>query len=186
MDDEQIIDLYWQRDEQAIVQTDARYGAYCMKISMNILDDRSDSEENVNDTYMNTWDAIPPQRPQLLGAFIGKICRNLALNKYKARHAQKRKAGEFALSLDELDLCTPSGVNVEDEVEMAALSRCISRFLWQQDKFTRQVFVCRYFYGDSLADVAKQFGCSQSRLKSLLMRTRRRLKLYLQKEGYTL
>lgn len=105
MDDLQIVALYWQRDEQAIVETDAKYGSYCMKISQNILSDRADSEENVNDAYLHAWEAMPPQRPAILSAFLGRITRNLALNRRKAANAQKRQGSAFALSLGELDDC---------------------------------------------------------------------------------
>ena len=116
MDDNEIVDLYWKRNELAIKETDEKYGAYCLKISLNILADLSDSEENVNDTYMQTWSSIPPQRPNSLKAFLARIARNLALNKYKASHTQKRLASEFAIPLDELDICIPSKITVEDEV----------------------------------------------------------------------
>ncbi len=105
MDDSQIVALYWQRDEQAIVETDAKYGSYCMKISQNILSNRADSEENVNDAYLHAWEAMPPQRPAILSAFLGRITRNLALNRCKAANAQKRQGSAFALLLDELDDC---------------------------------------------------------------------------------
>ena len=100
MDDSQIVALYWQRDEQAIVETDAKYGSYCMKISQNILSNRADSEENVNDAYLHAWEAMPPQRPAILSAFLGRITRNLALNRCKAANAQKRQGSAFALLLD--------------------------------------------------------------------------------------
>ena len=115
MDDHEIVDLYWQRDEHAIEATAAKYESYCMKISQNILSDRADSEENVNDTYLHAWQAMPPQRPAILSAFLGKIARNLALNRYKARSAQKRQGDVFALSLDELDDCAPALSSPDDE-----------------------------------------------------------------------
>ena len=115
MDDRQIVDLYWQRDEHAIEATAAKYESYCMKISQNILSDRADSEENVNDTYLHAWQAMPPQRPAILSAFLGKIARNLALNRYKARSAQKRQGDAFALSLEELDDCAPALSSPDDE-----------------------------------------------------------------------
>ena len=184
MEDREIIDLYWQRDEHAIDETANKYGGYCMKISMNILGNPADSEENVNDTYLQAWKSIPPHRPNLLLAFLGKIARNLALNRYKANHTQKRFANEFALSLDELDLCTPSGISVEDEAQIGELSNSISRFLYEQKEEVRNVFVCRYFYSDSIEQIAKRFGYSQSKIKSMLMRTRTRLRDWLEKEGY--
>ena len=110
-----IVDLYWRRDEQAIKETADKYGAYCFKISMNILSDLPESEENVNDTYMQTWNSIPPNSPNLLAAFVAKIARNLALNKYQAKHAQKRLISEFTQSLSELDIYIPSKISVEDD-----------------------------------------------------------------------
>ena len=117
-----IIELYWQRSPQAIDETSRKYGAYCMRLSMNILMNREDSEENVNDTYLRVWNAIPPQRPQFFAAFLGRIARNLALNRYKARAAEKRGGGEAALSLEELAECLPSGSEPQDEAEAAAFS----------------------------------------------------------------
>ena len=184
MDDNEIVELYWQRDEQAIKETADKYGTYCLKISLNILGDMSDSEENVNDAYMQAWSSIPPSRPKSLKAFIAKIARNLALNKYKAEHTQKRLASAFAVSLDELDVCTPSKVSLEDEMGMAELSRCISEFLYKQSIDARNIFVCRYFYSESIEDIAARFGFSQSKVKTTLMRTRTKLKAHLQKEGY--
>ena len=184
MDDNEIVDLYWQRDEQAIKETADKYGTYCLKISLNILEDMSDSEENVNDTYLQAWSSIPPNRPHSLKAFIAKIARNLALNRYKAEHTQKRMASAFAVSLDELDVCTPSSVNIEDEMGMAQLSKCISDFLFQQSTDARDIFVCRYFYCESIEDISVRFGFSHSKIKSTLMRTRTKLREYLQKEGY--
>lgn len=184
MDDREIIDLYWKRDERAIDETAVKYGAYCMKISSNILKNPADSEETVNDTYLKAWKTIPPHRPEMLLAFLGKITRNLALNRYKANHTQKRFANEFALSLDELDICTPSRISVENEAEIGELSKSISRFLYEQKEEVRNVFVCRYFYSDSIEDIAKRFGYSQSKIKSMLMRTRTKLRIWLEKEGY--
>ena len=148
MDDHEIVDLYWQRDEHAIEATAAKYESYCMKISQNILSDRADSEENVNDTYLHAWQAMPPQRPAILSAFLGKIARNLALNRYKARSAQKRQGDAFALSLDELDDCAPALSSPDDEA------------------------------------LAARFHCGESRIKTTLLRTRRKLREHLIKEGY--
>ena len=184
MDDEKIVELYWQRNEQAIKETADKYGAYCLKISMNILSDLPDSEENVNDTYMQAWSSIPPHRPDFLMVFLGKLARNLALNKYKAKNAKKRVANEFALSLDELDICTVSKITVEDEIGTEELSKSISCFLYSQKEDARSVFVCRYFYCESIEDISARFGFSQSKVKSMLMRTRTRLKLHLEKEGF--
>lgn len=186
MDDIEIVELYWQRDETAIRETACKYGAYCMKISMNILADKSDSAENVNDTYLGAWNAMPPHRPTLLQPFLGKIARNLALNKYKARHAEKRAKDEFSLSLDELDVCTPSGLSVEDTAAVSALTAQINAFLRGLPAEMRRVFVCRYFHAESIGEIAERFGASESKIKSMLQRSRLRLRAQLEKEGYTL
>ena len=182
MEDQQIVELYWQRDERAIQETAEKYGAYCRKISMNILNNRDDSDENVNDTYLRAWRSIPPVRPVSLMAFLAKIARNLALNRYKARHAQKREGDSFALSLEELDDCTPAAFQVENQAEEAELGRCISDFLRGQPADRRNVFLCRYFYGESIEEIGRRFG--QSKVKTMLMRTRRLLRERLEKEGY--
>lgn len=184
MEDSAIIGLYWNRDDNAILQTQEKYGAYCHKISQNILGNLSDGEENVNDTYLKLWNTIPPERPKHFSAYLGKIARNLAINKYKAKYAQKRLANEFSASLDELDVCTPSNVNVEDEVQIRRLGRIISDFLYEQKEEVRAVFVCRYFDCDSVETIAEKFGFSHSKVKSVLLRTRTKLRQYLEQEGY--
>ena len=184
MDDNRIIDLYFDRNQLAIGITADKYGSYCMKISMNILEDTSDSEEVVNDTYMQVWNSIPPQKPQSLMAYIARIARNLAINKLKYRNAQKRNNGEALLSYDELDMCTPSDISVENESDIKALSAHISAFLHTQKEDSRNIFVRRYFYCDSIEDIAERFAFSTSKVKSTLMRTRDKLRCYLQKEGY--
>lgn len=184
MDDAQIVALYWQRDEHAIEATAAKYGPYCMKISQNILADRSDSEENVNDTYLKAWHAMPPQKPAILSAFLGRIARNLALNRYKARSAQKREGDAFALSLDELDDCAVTLPDPENEAAARELGRSISAFLRTQSAEVRSMFVLRYFYCDSIEEIGSRLGCGESRVKTTLLRTRRKLKQHLIKEGY--
>lgn len=184
MDDKQIVELYWQRDEHAIEATAAKYGPYCMKISRNILEDRADSEENVNDTYLHAWNAMPPQRPAILQAFLGKIARNLALNRYKAKSAQKRQGDALALSFDELDDCAVSLSGPEIETAAAELGASISAFLRTQSEDARSMFILRYFYCDSIEEISSRFGCGESRVKTTLLRTRRKLKQHLIKEGY--
>ena len=184
MDDKQIVELYWQRNEQAIAETAAKYETYCMKISQNILSDRADSEENVNDTYLHAWKAIPPQRPAILSAFLGRIARNLALNRYKAKSAQKRQGDAFALSLDELDDCAVSLPDPESETAAAELGASISAFLRTQSEEVRSMFVLRYFYCESIEELSARFRCGESRIKTTLLRTRRKLREHLIKEGY--
>ena len=177
MQDGQIVELYFARNEEAIAATSAKYNSYCMQIAMNILHNREDSEECVNDTYLAAWNSIPPQRPEKLAAYLGRLTRNLSLNRYKSMNAARRGGGELALSLNELDECiadNSADQNAED------MGRLISEFLYTQHKETRQVFVRRYFYNDSLADIADRFGMSDSKVKSMLHRTRLALKAYLE------
>ena len=181
MEDLDIIELYFKRDERAIAETAGKYGGYCGSIAMNILASAEDTEECLNDTWLRTWNSIPPHRPNILRVFVGKIARNLALDKYKARNAEKRAGGEFAMSLDELGDC----VGAADERETAEIGESISRFLRTQTKETRSVFVCRYFYCDSIADIAQRFGMSEGKVKTLLFRTRNKLKIHLEGEGIT-
>lgn len=184
MDDQAIVDLYWQRNEQAISETAVKYGPYCLKISMNILRDAQESEENVNDTYFQAWSAIPPHRPASLTAFLGRIARNLALNRCQARRAGKRGGGEPELSLDELDECVGGAMSVEETVHGRALADAISAFLWTQSPEARRMFVRRYFHCEPVGELARIFGVSESKVKSMLFRTRNRLRLYLESEGY--
>ena len=181
MEDRDIIEMYFARDERAISETSVKYGGYCGSIAMNILSSREDTEECLDDTWLRAWNSIPPHRPNVLRVFLGKITRNLALDKYKARTAEKRAGGELAVSLDELDEC----VGAVDERESAEIGESISRFLRTQPKETRSVFVCRYFYCDSIADIAKRFGISEAKVKTLLFRTRNKLKIHLEGEGIT-
>ncbi len=184
MEDGQIIELFFQRNEQAIREAAEKYGSYCMQISRNILSSPNDCEENVNDTYLQAWNSIPPQRPDKLSAYLAKITRNLALNRFNADHAQKRGNGEFCLSLEELSDCTPSAVSVENGMQLAELGKSISRFLRTEPPEARNVFVCRYFYSESIADISRRFACSSSKVKSMLLRSRNRLKKHLTEEGY--
>ena len=184
MEDEKIIELYWQRSPDAIAETSRKYGAYCMRLSMNILANREDSEENVSDTYLRVWNSVPPQRPRFFAAFLGRIARNLALNRRAAANAEKRGGGEAALSLEELAECLPAGSEPQSEAEAAAFSRVLSDFLRKESEDARRVFLQRYFECRSVAAIADHFGFSESKVKSMLMRTRTRLAQYLEREGW--
>ena len=191
MEDQQIVDLYWERDERAIAESDAKYGRYCIQIALNILDNAQDAEECVNDTYLRAWNAIPPSRPTKLGAFLGKITRNLSLDRYKARKTAKRGNSLFLVSLDELSECIPDGSTgfgsgFDDETEARRIGECINRFLRKQSGEVRDVFICRYFYSDSIGEIARRFGLSESKVKSMLHRTRGKLKKLLESEGIRL
>lgn len=186
MEDGEIIDLFWTRLESAISETENKYGAYCKTIAMNILGDREDSEECVNDAYLQTWNSIPPQRPKLLRPYLGRITRNISINRYKARGAKKRGGGEVKLLLSELEDCVPSGADVETEYEAGVIAKAISSFLYTAGSENRLVFVRRYWYADSIAAIAARYGLKESNVKTILFRTRNKLKEYLEKEGITI
>lgn len=183
MDDTMILDLFWARSESAISETDAKYGKYCNTIAMNILRNTEDARECVNDTYLNTWNAMPPERPSILSSFLGKITRNLSLNKYKEQRRKRRGGGEVALILDELEDCVPSTGSVEAEVESNTGIKAINTFLLSIESGDRIVFVRRYWYADSIVSIASRFQLSESKVKSMLFRTRNKLRIYLEKEG---
>lgn len=178
MQDYEIVDLYFARDERAILNTEQKYGSYCKTIAMNILHDDSDSDECVNDTYLAAWNSIPPQKPTSLSAYLAKLTRNISLNRYKSRTTERRGGGEFALSLDELDDCVADTDKSAEE-----LGKLITEFLYTEKKEMRQVFIRRYFYGDSIEDISKRFTFSESKIKSMLHRTRLALREYLTQNG---
>ncbi len=183
MTDCKIVDLYWARNENAIKQTDLSYGAYCRKIAKNIVITNEDTEECVNDTYLSAWNSMPEERPKLLGPYLAAIVRNHALTLYRKLHSKKRGEGQLALALDELlDVAAPS--STEDTVDMSMLSGHINSFLSGLEKNDRIVFVRRYFYVDALSDIARNMGMTESGVKSLLFRIRKKLKTYLAGEGY--
>ena len=186
MNDAAIIDLYWQRQERAISETKTKYGAYCQSIARRVLNDTLDAEECVNDTYLGAWNAMPPHRPANLATFLGKITRNLSLKRWRARSAAKRGSGEVALSLDELGECVRSSDSVEEHVEAEELARMINGFLAGLSADDRRMFVCRYWYFDSVGDIAARFGFTASKVKMSLKRTRDKLADYLEQEGVNL
>ena len=185
MEDAQIIDLYWRRDESAITETARKYGALCRTVAKGILSTAEDAEECVNDAYHQAWNAIPPQRPEKLGAWIGKVVRNLALNRWERDHAQKRYGGMTAL-LSELEDCVPAPKTVEGELEDQELSRLISGWLRSLEREDRVLFVHRYWYGTALQDLAAEWGLSPQKLAQRMFRLRRSLRNTLEKEGVEL
>ncbi len=186
MEDKDIVDLYWARDELAIKQTKDKYENYCGKIAYNILFDFEDAKECVNDTYLKTWDSIPSNRPSKLGLYVGKICRNLAINMFEKYSAQKRAGTQTVLALDELSNCLGDKDNVQEYVDYSLLKDSINDFLKKQKKQNRIIFVRRYFYMSSIEEIAKEYGMSLSNVKMSLKRTRDSLKDYLIKQGYDL
>ncbi len=183
MDDKDIVDLYWQRNQTAVDETAAKYGKLCHSIAYNILGNHQDAEETVNDTYLSAWNSIPPNRPAVLSTFLGKLTRRICINKWREKSAEKRGGGQTALALDELEDCIPDKSSVEQETEAKLLSEAINAFVRDLPAAERDVFLCRYWYMDSIETIAKEFGFSQSKVKSMLYRTREKLRAKLIKEG---
>ena len=184
MDDQKIIDLYWSRSETAITETDQKYGKYCYSIAYNILTNNEDAEESVSDTYMAAWKTMPPKRPSILATFLGKITRHLSIDRWRSRNRYKRGGGEIVLALEELEDCITDGLSTEDTVQRKELTVFINRFLDALPDTERNVFLCRYWYVDSMQDIADTFGFSVSKVNSMLYRTRVKLRRTLEKEGY--
>lgn len=182
MDDSRIIMLFWQRNEDAITETQRKYGRYCYSIAYQILNNNEDAEECVNDTYIGAWNAIPPYRPEKLSVFLGRITRNLALKKWRAKNAAKRGGGETALAMHELEACISSGNNIEAYLNAEELAEIINVFLGGLSVAERRVFLCLYWYFDSISDISVQFGFTQSKVKMMLKRTREKLLRHLEQE----
>lgn len=183
MDDRQIIQLYHERSEAALSETAEKYGKYCHTIAYNILYNKEDTEECVNDTYLKAWETIPPQNPDKLSVFLGKITRNLALDKYRYYNREKRKAGQTELVLDELSECIPAADSVEQTVSDKLLVEVLNRFLEELSKDKRRIFLQRYWYLRSIGEIAAEFAMSESKVKMMLLRMRGKLKQVLEKEG---
>lgn len=184
MDDAKIVQLYLNRDEQAIPETASKYGNYCISIAKNILANYEDAQECVNDTYLNTWNAIPPHRPKMLSTFLGKIVRNLAFDRYKHNTADKRGGGEIAAVLDELAGCVSGKENVEQAYEYKELVVAINDFLRTLSAEKRNIFVCRYWYTDSISNIAARYGMTYAAVSMTLNRLRTKLHDYLIERGY--
>lgn len=183
MDDGQIIELFFQRSEQAIRETDARYGGYCYAIANNILCNKQDSEECVSDTYLKAWNHIPPTRPRRLAAYLGRITRRLAIDRWREGHTEKRGKGQLTVAIDELDRVLTSGQDPEKKLLQAELTAEVSRFLQNLGEVERRVFILRYWYMDPVADIARQLGFSEGKVSSMLMRTRKKLRAYFMESG---
>lgn len=180
MNDKQIIQLYLDRSENAITETSTKYRSYCKKISMNILQNEPDTEEALNDTWFKAWNTIPPKKPNPLKAYLGMLIRTISINRYKYYTAQKRNS-KFDLLLSEVEEMIPSS-QANIDFEKGIISKSINRFLETCDKETRIYFVRRYFYSDSISDIAKMYGVSESKVKSSIYRTRNKLRMHLEKE----
>ena len=183
MEDQQIIELYWARSEQAIRESETKYGAFCLSIARNILAQEQDAEECVNDTWLRAWNAMPPQRPGILSAFFGKLTRNLSLDRWRYNRAAKRGGPQVETALEELGECLPASGRPEDHLEERETADLISRFLREQPQLDRVLFLRRYWYLDSVAALAERFSMNENTVKSRLHRTRLRLKEVLLREG---
>ena len=186
MNDAMIIDLYCNRNELAINETAKKYGNYCFTISNNILKNNHDAQECVNDTYLRTWDNIPPAKPLNLRAFLGRITRNLSLDRYKFNKAKKREGSEFELLLTELEDCISSNLTTEAEFDSNFVVQIINDWLLSQSSENRVLFVKRYWHAESIHDLASNHQMSESKVKSVLFRMRKNLKTQLKKEGVEL
>ncbi|MCI8465350.1 MAG: sigma-70 family RNA polymerase sigma factor [Lachnospiraceae bacterium] len=186
MKDQEIVDLYWERSEAAIQETSEKYGRFCHTISYHILHNKEDAEECVNDTWYNAWKSMPPKRPNRLSAYLGKITRNLSINRFKTYSAQKRGFGQTTLVLSELADCIPAAGGVEETMEERVLVDAIEMFLYGLTEQKRNIFIRRYWYLASVKEIAGIYSMSESRLTSMLFRMRQKLKEHLEQEGIVL
>ncbi len=184
MEDKTIVDLFWKRSEQAIQETDAKYGRLCYSIAFNVLANREDSEESVSDAYLAAWNAMPPHRPSVLMAFLGKLARRISINRYYSLSAQKRGGGQVPLVLEELAECESRGPGTEELIMGREACAALNRFLEHLPQTERKVFLRRYFLLDPVAEIAKSFGFSEAKVTSMLHRTRMKLRKSLTEEGY--
>lgn len=185
MEDAEIVALYWSRSERAVTETQAKYGPYCRAIAQRLLEDAGAAEETVNDVWLAAWNAIPPHNPERLSAFLGKLTRRIAVNRWQAENAQKRGGGETALSVEELGECVPEGGGPEQTLEAGELSAAVSRWLRTLGTEKRRAFILRYWYALPVKEIAARFGWSETKTANLLSRARAGLKVYLEREGLT-
>lgn len=183
MDDNQIVSLFWARSEDAIAAAAKKYGAYCHTIAYRILRSHEDAEECVNDAYLKVWQRIPPERPERLALFLGRITRNLSLHCWERSHAQKRGHGRTSIALDELSECLPAPDSVEQALDDITAAEALNRFLAALSFEARKIFLRRYWYFDTIKEIAADYGLSESKVKMTLLRTRNELREYLEKEG---
>ncbi len=186
MEDTEIYQLYWDRNEEAIAQTNQKYGPWCRGIALRILEIREEAEECVSDTYLQVWNNIPPQRPNVFRAWLGRITRNLALSRYRKNHAVRRGGGQTALALEELGECVSGRETIETEQERREIETVINRFLETQTAQQRHIFLRRYWHLSPVTEIAKNCGISESKVTSTLYRQRKKLRAMLEQEGIAL
>ena len=183
MTDKAIVELYWQRDQAAIAESDRKYGRYCFAIARNICGNGGDAEECVNDTRFTSWSLMPDKRPSALQGFFGVIARNAAISLFRKRKREKRGGGQTELALEELGDCVPAASCVEREIELSELERAVDSFLSGLPEDERKLFIARYWFMASIAELTDKFGYSQSKVKTRLYRVRAKLKSYINEEG---
>ncbi len=183
MEDKAIVELYWLRDTQAVQETEDKYAPMLRQLLRGILSDREDCSEVLNDCLLRAWNSIPPARPEHLGSYLSKIARNLAIDRFRAANREKRRASEYALSLDELEFCVGEN-SAEREFELRLLAESIETHLHSWPARSRAAFLGRYYYAESIAELSKRLGMSQGAVKSLLHRCRGSLRTHLRKEGF--
>ncbi len=186
MEDSKIVELFFNRDETALTEIKAKYENYCYSVAKNILNNSSDSEEVLNDVYMAAWNSIPPNRPERLSTYLGKIARRLALKKWRDTTAVKRGGGDTLIALDELEEVIPDGNEIDSKIQESELAGTINEFLATLKVEDRKVFVLRYWYFKSISEISNQFGFTESKVKMMLLRTREKLQKHLEKEGILL
>ena len=186
LNDTDIIALYWQRKELAILETQKKYENYLTKIAYNILCDAEDSKESVNDTYLRAWNSMPPNRPDILSAYLAKITRRLSIDIFRKKHSQKRFGSQYADSLSELEESLSGGDSTRQTVDVHLLAEAINRYLRSLSLEARNIFICRYYFSDSIKDISSYLHISEAKIKSSLFRSRSGLKIFLEKEGFTI
>lgn len=184
MEDAQIIELYFARDQRAVAETDEKYGRYCFYLANSILENREDAEETLSDTYLRAWNAIPPVRPQVLRLYLARITRNLAFSRWRKDHAEKRGGGQMELVLEELDECIPAPGSPEEGLDGKELAKLIREFLDTLGEKERVLFLRRYFYMEQTEQLAARYRMKPESVRKSLLRTRKKLKDYLNREGY--
>ncbi len=185
MEDAKIVQLYWDRNQEAIAATASQYSGYCSTIAHNILSDPQDVEECVNDTWLGAWNSMPPHRPQILAIFLGKITRSIALDRYRYNTAEKRSSN-MTVALEELSDCVSGEESVEGIVDRKELVLAINDFLDTLPSHKRGIFICRYWYFDSIVEISERFSLRQNHVSVILNRLRKQLRMYLLERGYAL
>ena len=184
MNDSQIVNMYWERNEKAVEETQKKYGSFCYSVAYSILCNEEDAKESVNDTYLDAWNSIPPHKPSVLSAFLGKITRRISIDKWRNKNAARRGGGQITDTLDELAECIPDSNGIEKQLEEKALNETINSFIKSLPKKEQKIFICRYWYLDSIKSISEQFGFSQSKVTSMLFRIREKLRKILMEEGF--